>query len=64
MTVTLTLALTFTLTLTLTLTPTQATFLEHPRVPREVLSSAVRVVVHKDAVPAAPGSAEAPSPNP
>ena len=31
--------------------------------PSDVLSSAVRVVVHKDAAAAAPGSAEAPSPN-
>ena len=38
---------------------TQATFLEHHLVPLEIAASTVRVVVHRDATPAAPGSAEA-----
>ena len=55
----LTLTPTLTLTLTLTSRFREATFLEHPNVPPELVASAVRVVVHKDAAPAAPGSAEA-----
>ena len=37
----------------------EATFLEHPLVPAELVAAAVRVIVHKDATPAAPDSAEA-----